>query len=321
MREDLPDFDYIVLHGIWSWVGDDVRKDICSIIRRRLKVGGVVYISYNALPGWAAAMPLRQILAIHAETAGSDQYGVLGQVEPALAFAKQLVDAEGRYFTANPTAKDRLQQIGSLDRRYVAHEYFNKHWEPMYFADVNEWLADSKLTFAASASLQDQVEAVNFTEAQRRLIAGAGHPVLQETLRDYLQNQQFRRDLFVRGGRQLSALERKERGWTRSGSSSPPRRPTSRSRRTPTSARCGSRTRSISPSWPPWRRTAIGPRPSASWAPCRRSRRSPPAPSWRRSRCWWGCARCCRPRRRTRPRRPARAWPRTCSTAPDPAAT
>src|SRR5512135_3090175 len=57
-NNDLPTFDYIALHGIWSWVTDETRTAIVDIIRRRLKVGGVVYMSYNTLPGWATAMPL-----------------------------------------------------------------------------------------------------------------------------------------------------------------------------------------------------------------------------------------------------------------------
>ena len=53
-RNDLPDFDYIGVHGIWSWISDENRAVIVDFIRRKLKVGGVVYISYNTLPGWAA---------------------------------------------------------------------------------------------------------------------------------------------------------------------------------------------------------------------------------------------------------------------------
>ncbi len=51
-REDLPDFDFIGLHGIWSWISNENRKILVDFIRRKLKVGGVLYISYNTLPGW-----------------------------------------------------------------------------------------------------------------------------------------------------------------------------------------------------------------------------------------------------------------------------
>ncbi len=66
-RQDLPDFDYIGLHGIWSWISDENRKTIVDFIRRKLKVGGVVYISYKTLPGWAPMVPMRHLLTEHAE--------------------------------------------------------------------------------------------------------------------------------------------------------------------------------------------------------------------------------------------------------------
>ena len=66
-RDDLPDFDYIGLHGIWSWISDENRAVIVDFVRRKLKVGGVLYISYNTSPGWAAMIPMRDILTQHAE--------------------------------------------------------------------------------------------------------------------------------------------------------------------------------------------------------------------------------------------------------------
>jgi SAM-dependent methyltransferase len=52
-RDDLPDFDFIGLHGIFSWISDENRAIIVDFVRRKLKVGGVLYISYNTQAGWA----------------------------------------------------------------------------------------------------------------------------------------------------------------------------------------------------------------------------------------------------------------------------
>ena len=59
-RPDLPDFDFIGLHGIWSWISDENRAVIVDFIRRKLKVGGVLYISYNTQPGWAAIVLVKK---------------------------------------------------------------------------------------------------------------------------------------------------------------------------------------------------------------------------------------------------------------------
>ncbi len=210
-NNDLPNFDYIALHGIWSWVTDETRTAIVDIIRRRLKVGGVVYMSYNTLPGWATAMPLRHMLALHSEMAGSDTQGYANRIEAAITFGKQLAEAGARYFAANPSTKDRLDKIGEQNRNYVAHEYFNHEWEPMYFSDMNRWLGDAKLGFTSPASALDLIDHINLPAPQRAILDGISHIVFKESVRDYLLNTQFRRDIFTRGAARLSAFERMER--------------------------------------------------------------------------------------------------------------
>ncbi|MFI4975332.1 MAG: class I SAM-dependent methyltransferase [Caulobacterales bacterium] len=210
-RDDLPPMDHIVLHGIWSWVSDDNRDIIVDTIRKRLRVGGAVYFSYNTLPGWAMAMPLRHLLTLHAEAAGSDVQGIVSRIDAAIEFGRKIADAGARYFQANPMAKDRLNAIAGQNRNYVAHEYFHEVWTPMYFSEVHDRLSEGKLSYAGPAALLDQMDAFNLTAAQRELLNSYPNGVLRETVRDYLQNQQFRRDLYTRGARRLSPLERLER--------------------------------------------------------------------------------------------------------------
>ena len=209
-RSDLPEFDFIGLHGIWSWISDDNRRTIVDIIRRKLRVGGIVYNSYNCLPGWAPAMPLRHLMTLHADLVGSDETGMIGKVEGAVNFAKQVVDSGALYFRANPAVGERLKGISGQNRNYLAHEYFNRDWAVMPFSDVARWLDDAKVSFVASANLLDHVEAVNLTAEGRKLLADIQHPILRQSVRDYFINQQFRRDVFVKGPRRISQLSQME---------------------------------------------------------------------------------------------------------------
>ncbi|HLK25842.1 MAG TPA: class I SAM-dependent methyltransferase [Caulobacteraceae bacterium] len=207
-RNDVPDFDYIVLHGIWSWVSDANRQVLIDILRDRLKVGGIVYFSFNTLPGWAAAMPLRHLMSIHMEAAGTHAQGMVSRIDGAIAFGNALHDSGARYFASNPSAKSRLDSIAGQNRNYLAHEYFNRDWAPMYFSEAHEWLSGAKLAFAAPANPVEQLLAYNLTAEQRDVLAGISYDVLRETVRDYMSNQQFRRDLYSRGSRRLTPLER-----------------------------------------------------------------------------------------------------------------
>jgi SAM-dependent methyltransferase len=207
-RADLPEFDVIALHGVWTWVSDENRRAIVDIIRHKLRVGGLVYISYNCLPGWAPTMPLRHLMMLHAELSGPGERGMLAKVDEAIAFAQKVVDAGATYFVANPGVSERLKRLEGQDRSYLAHEFFNRDWAVMPFSEAARWLEDGKVSFAASAHLLDHFDSVNLTKGGEKLLAGIGHPVLRQSVRDYMVNQQFRRDMFIKGVRNLAAADR-----------------------------------------------------------------------------------------------------------------
>lgn len=203
-RPDLPEFDYIVLHGIWSWVPEEARATLLTLIRRRLKPGGVVYVSYNAQPGWADALPLRQLMIQYAQAADDAGQDVAGEIDGALAFANRLFEAGAGYFDANPGVKPRLDAIARLNRQHLAHDHFNPTWAPMYFSEVSARFTDPQLGYATSASLLDEIDALNLQPAQIALLDEQADGALRETLRDYMLNQVFRRDLYLRNAARLS---------------------------------------------------------------------------------------------------------------------
>ena len=209
-RPDLPEFDVIALHGIWTWISEENSRHIVDIIRRKLRVGGIVYISYNCFPGWAPAAPLRHLMKLHGDLAGAEVSGIAAKVDAALAFAKQVVDSGALYFRGNPAVGERLKKISEQGRNYLAHEYFNKDWRIAAFSDMAETLDAAKLSFVASAHLMDHVEAVNLSAEGQSLLASVKHPILRQSVRDYLVNQQFRRDVFMKGPRHYTAIEKVE---------------------------------------------------------------------------------------------------------------
>lgn len=209
-REDLPEFDYIGLHGIWSWISEDNRGLIVEFIRRKLKVGGVLYISYNTLPGWAAFAPMRHLLTQHAEIIGSEGHGIVNRINGALAFADKLLEINPGYARANPQVAERFKQITGQSRHYLAHEYFNRDWHPMHFAAMAERLSAAKLTYACSANYIDHLDVLNLSADQKAFLKEIPDANFRETVRDFMVNQQFRRDYWVKGMRRLNTLEQAE---------------------------------------------------------------------------------------------------------------
>jgi SAM-dependent methyltransferase len=208
-RDDLPAFDSISLHGIWTWVSRDNQRLIAKFAARHLRPGGVVYVSYNCFPGWAPAYPLRQLFALH------DRYApgppdIAQRIDAALQFSGAVLAANPSFARGTTGIHERLQQIGKQNRDYLAHEYFNRDWNCMYFSEVADALAEAKLDFATTAEPLDVVDSVNLTPASIDFLNGIAHPMLREQVRDYFVNQQFRKDLYLRGVRRLAPAELRE---------------------------------------------------------------------------------------------------------------
>ncbi len=209
-RPGLPDFDFICLHGIWSWISDENRHVIVDFVRRKLKVGGVLYISYNTQPGWASFAPMRHLLTAHAASQGGEGRGIVSQIEGALAFGKDLLALNPRYSSTDPSIAKRFEQLGSQNRNYLAHEYFNRDWDPMHFSTMAEWLDPAKLQYACSAHYGDHFDNLNMSPEQKAFLQNIPDRMFRETVRDFIVNQTFRRDYWVKGARVLSQLDATE---------------------------------------------------------------------------------------------------------------
>lgn len=200
----LPQFDYIVLHGIYSWISPENRRFVVEFIDRHLKPGGLVYVSYNCLPGWTASAPLQRLLREHAlrQPDRSDR-----QVEAALDFAKKMMDSKAGYFEQNPVVGRRFERLPSSDKHYLAHEYLNGHWHPLFHLDVARELEPARLTYIASATLVENIDRMSLPPTMLSLVDEIQDPGWRETIRDYARNQQFRRDIFVRGASRMTPAE------------------------------------------------------------------------------------------------------------------
>ena len=207
-RPDLPDFDMVGIHGVWSWISDENRAAIVEFLRRKLKPGGVAYVSYNTLPGHSGMVPLRHMMVRHAEAMEGAGRGLTSRIDAAIAFAERLVAVSPSFTNANPQTAERLKRIRGEDRHYVAHEYFNRDWRPMHFGEAADLLAGAKLSFACSARFLGQLNALNLTADQIACLDAIPDVSLRETARDFMTNQQFRCDYFVKGPRRLSNLDR-----------------------------------------------------------------------------------------------------------------
>jgi hypothetical protein len=206
-REDLPQFAFIALHGVWSWTSDANRAVIVDFIRRKLMVGGVLYVSYNTLPGWANMLPIRELFIQHGALMSSPSASSGQKMQEALAFVEKWLAANPFYVKVHPGIAKRLEFLRKQPTAYLAHEYLNADWKCMPFAEMAQCLTPAKVSYAGSAQLVEQIDGFNLTPEQRTLLGTIPPGVFHETTRELLMNQQFRRDLWVKGSSKMKLPE------------------------------------------------------------------------------------------------------------------
>ncbi len=205
---DLPRFDYIVSHGVYTWVGERTRQSWRRFIDRHLKPRGLVYVSYNAMPGRAVDMPLQRLLRTLARSfPGNSQERVAG----ALPLLRALAELKAPALVSSPMAAAIKERVERLSVQYLAHEFLGADWEPLCVTEVRAALADVGLQPAGSATLMENYDSFVLGRAARETLAAIEDPDTRELARDFLIDQFFRRDVFTRGGQRLEGDARRRR--------------------------------------------------------------------------------------------------------------
>jgi SAM-dependent methyltransferase len=207
LGEDLPELDYITAHGVLSWVGPKKRKAVLEFASNKLKPGGLLYVSYNALPGWAAVEPLRQLIVARADLAAGNS---VERARHGVDFAKLMNDKGAEYFKGNHAAKAMLETMEKLGLPYVVHEYMHAHWVPMYFAQIAAEMAAQDLYFVGQLPLYLNYRDLAIPETLAPVFQGVGDRVTFESLKDFAVNESFRRDVYVKGTGGRSDLATRE---------------------------------------------------------------------------------------------------------------
>jgi SAM-dependent methyltransferase len=203
----LPQFDFITMQGVYTWVNAENRAHIVEFIRRHLKPGGIVYTGYNAMPGWSVALPLQRMLL---EYTGLNPKCPDAGVKEAIDFVAGMNDSGAKYFSVSMEIEARVATMQDSNAGYLVHEYLHRGWQPLYFADVARDFARAKLDYAGSCALPSAFPELCLAADKQALLDTISDPIVRETFRDYMFNTNFRKDVFVRGARRIPPIKEKE---------------------------------------------------------------------------------------------------------------
>lgn len=202
---ELPQFDYIVAHGVYTWIDRESQHAVRRFIDRRLKPGGLVYLGYNAMPGWARDLPFQRLVRELGRTFPGDnaaRFAAAGEIARALA------DIGVPAVAASFTVTELKERPDDYAPAYLVHEFMPAAWQPLYVTEVRAAMAEIGLAPVGSATLSENFDWMVLSKAAREKVAAVSNEEIRELVRDFCLDQRFRRDVFARGNRRLGAGER-----------------------------------------------------------------------------------------------------------------
>lgn len=149
------EFDYIICHGIYSWVPDFVRSAILQSCKELLSPNGVAFISYNCYPGWKYVEPLRDFMrfcAVKSSGNVADLESGLNAIKFQKAFYAKYSPNETSATHIKNLNSEYIKHIQNYPKSYVAHEYMEICNQPFYFLDFAADANDHGLCYVADAT-------------------------------------------------------------------------------------------------------------------------------------------------------------------------
>jgi len=190
-------FDYIIVHGVYSWVPQPVREKILAICQAHLAENGIAYISYNAHPGWNLRRSLRDMMLFHTRSI-SDPKLKVQQARALLAFLAESVPSENNAY--GMLLKNELNMFGNLADNYLLHDILGEENTPFYFHEFVSEAGKHGLQYLGEPNIAEMLT-TNFSEKVRQTLSQLNNQlVAQEQYMDFVRNRSFRQTLLVRSG-------------------------------------------------------------------------------------------------------------------------
>jgi methyltransferase-like protein/SAM-dependent methyltransferase len=186
-------FDYIISHGVYSWVPTEVQDKILSICHDNLTPTGVAYVSYNTLPGWHMRGMIRDMMRYHAMRFKEPAMRI-GQARALLDFIAKSVgtNADNPYSVLLKVETDFLK---ASEDWYLYHEHLEEINAPVYFFQFIERAQAHGLKFLGESMIRQMVPGNYPKEVEETLQRLANDIIHMEQYMDFLRNRTFRQTL------------------------------------------------------------------------------------------------------------------------------
>lgn len=201
-------FDYIISHGVYSWVPEVVRDKILAICSANLKPNGVAYVSYNTYPGWRMRGMIRDMMKYHAnrfptpEQRVAQARGLLDFLANSLAPGRESPNIMMKSYSL--MLQGEVESLRAQPDYYLLHEHLETVNDPVYFHEFMESAEKYDLQYLGEADFYLMLLAHLAPEIRDTLTRISGNLIQMEQYMDFVRNRLFRRTLLVHAGLKIT---------------------------------------------------------------------------------------------------------------------
>jgi len=193
-------FDYIIAHGVFSWVPTEIREKIIFICSNNLNPNGIAYVSYNTYPGWHMREMIRHAMLYHANQF-TDTSEKIQQARAVVDFLSNAVPVENNHYGI--LLKDELKLIRNSSDAYLFHDHMEEVNAPIYFHQFIEHANKHNLQYLGEADFSTMLTSGFPKKVNDTLNRISQNIISTEQYMDFLRNRQFRQTLLCHKGQEL----------------------------------------------------------------------------------------------------------------------
>ena len=202
IQDQFGTFDYIICHGVFSWVPETVREHILRIYREQMNPLGIGYISYNAYPAWKQHEMLRDMMRFHAFRMDDPEEQILQARALVQFLGEHIPDAVNNAY--GQFVGSQVEFISKLTEEYLYHEYLEAYNQPYWFYEFIKLLDNNALQYLGDTDLSSMIN-LHWSDDTRDLLNHISPTQYElEQYMDMLRCRRFRCTLFVHHAREVS---------------------------------------------------------------------------------------------------------------------
>jgi len=191
MAPNYGKFDYIIAHGLYTWVPPQVREQILAICKGSLQPQGVAYVSYDAFPGSYVRVMVREMMLFH----NRDFHDSQQQTQQGLTLLKLLANSRLQPESYTKTLQDEFERLSTRCKEALYHDELSVEFQPFYFYQFMEHAQRHGLQFLGEADFFEMHTGGLAPPAKEVLDQISDDIILREQYLDFMCGRAFRRTL------------------------------------------------------------------------------------------------------------------------------